>query len=404
MPDLSTLLPRLTKVAQNLARLRAGAAPPNEANTKGALIEPVLAALGWDISNPEVVSREWRGADGGKGNPVDYALFPGPGQPPALLVEAKPLGQDLEDLSWIGQITGYANTQDVAWCVLTDGAHWDVYKAHARGRGVEKRFFRASLDDPSAHAPDFRLLCRDALSPPLLEQAWEMRELRVRVETALQEDADDRKALVRRLRRRLPDLTPREIERILSTLPHLSSPRPAPKPAPVFAPASATSGDRHDGHAMQDGEPPRRRCRRMETSPTEPPRQAAPGNQTHARTASPGATPPVPDPDGIACRMPDGEAEARLSRDLRRMILLAGALLNRTPMESLPSTAKRILAEMHAAGVLEEAGHARWRLRRDWPVGSPSTAASVVRGASWNGWAAWCLDDGRSIDALRRGG
>jgi hypothetical protein len=402
MPDSLILLPRLTKAAQNLARLRAGAAPPNEANTKGALIEPVLAALGWDVSDPEVVSREWRGADGGKGNPVDYALFPRPGQQPALLVEAKPLGQDLEELSWIGQITSYANTQDVAWCVLTDGAHWDVYKAHARGRGVEKRFFRASLDDLSAHAPDFRLLCRDALSPPLLEQAWEMRELRVRVETALQEDANDRKALVRRLRRRLRDLTPREIERILSTLPYPSPPRPAPKPALVLAPAGAASGESHEGQAKHGGRTPRRR--RTETSPTDPPRQAAPGDQTHAGTTSPGATPPVPDPDGIACRMPDGETEARLSRDLRRMILLAGALLNRTPTESLPSTAKRLLAEMHAAGVLEEAGHARWRLRRDWPVGSPSTAASVVRGASWNGWAAWRLDDGRPIDTLRRSG
>jgi hypothetical protein len=101
--------------------------------------------------------------------------------------------------------------------------------------------------------------------------------------------------------------------------------------------------------------------------------------------------------------MPDGEAKARLSHDLRRMILLAGTRLNRTPAASLPLIAKGILAEMHAAGVLEEAGHAWWRLRRDWPAGSPSTAASVVRGAARNGWVAWRLDDGRPIDVLRHG-
>jgi hypothetical protein len=230
-----------------------------------------------------------------------------------------------------------------------------------------------------------------------------MRELRARVEAALQEDADDRKAFVRRLRRRLPDLTARQIERILSALPQPSPSRPAPKPPPVSALVVAASDERHDGQAMHDGKTPLRRRRRMETSPTDPLRQAAPDGRTRTGNASSENTFQVPDPDGIPCRMPDGEAKARLSRDLRRMILLRGARLNRTPATSLPPIAKKILAEMQEAGVLEEAGPAWWRLRRDWPAGSPPTAASVVRGAARNGWTAWLLDDGRPIDVLRRG-
>ena len=43
----------------------------NEANTKALLIEPLLAALGWDTGDLDQVEREYRVYDG---TSLDYAL------------------------------------------------------------------------------------------------------------------------------------------------------------------------------------------------------------------------------------------------------------------------------------------------------------------------------------------
>lgn len=47
--------------------------PLNEANTKAALIDPSLRALGWDPRDPSSVWQEYRHKP--QDNPVDYALF-----------------------------------------------------------------------------------------------------------------------------------------------------------------------------------------------------------------------------------------------------------------------------------------------------------------------------------------
>src|SRR4051812_27830573 len=71
-----------------------------EQNTKASLIEPVLEALGWDVRDPDEVHREFKPTT--KDCPVDYALklF----RKPRLFVEAKGLGEGLEDRKWITQV------------------------------------------------------------------------------------------------------------------------------------------------------------------------------------------------------------------------------------------------------------------------------------------------------------
>jgi hypothetical protein len=44
-----------------------------EQNTKAALIDPLLAALGWELQEIDEVRREYRRKP--QDNPVDYALF-----------------------------------------------------------------------------------------------------------------------------------------------------------------------------------------------------------------------------------------------------------------------------------------------------------------------------------------
>jgi hypothetical protein len=68
-----------------------------EENTKHALIEPVLRALGWDVEDLDEVRCEYKlkQAD----NPVDYALFVHGNL--RLFVEAKALGENLD--KWASQ-------------------------------------------------------------------------------------------------------------------------------------------------------------------------------------------------------------------------------------------------------------------------------------------------------------
>ena len=62
----------------------------NETRTRMALIDPLLCALGWDVSDPGVVAPEYRVGGGW----ADYALLRPDGEPAATL-EAKKLGESL---------------------------------------------------------------------------------------------------------------------------------------------------------------------------------------------------------------------------------------------------------------------------------------------------------------------
>ena len=91
----------------------------NENDTKATLIEPVLAALGWDVHDVEEVAREHKAP---RGKPVDYALLVM--REPKLYVEAKALGENIDDGRFASQIMGYAAVAGVPWPVVTIGDEW----------------------------------------------------------------------------------------------------------------------------------------------------------------------------------------------------------------------------------------------------------------------------------------
>ena len=68
-----------------------------EQNTKAALIDPILIALGWDLQEIDEVRREYRRKP--QDNPADYALFLN--RTECLFIEAKSLEKDLNDRKWI---------------------------------------------------------------------------------------------------------------------------------------------------------------------------------------------------------------------------------------------------------------------------------------------------------------
>ena len=116
----------------------------NEAQTKQAVILPILRALGWDDTNPSEFVPEFAvGTESGRGS-VDYALCRTlPTQHPLIFVETKSLGNI--DVSGEGQLFRYAANQGVPLLVLTDGDIWNFYLAMAAGEPAKRIVYRAEL-------------------------------------------------------------------------------------------------------------------------------------------------------------------------------------------------------------------------------------------------------------------
>src|SRR5689334_6530368 len=108
---LSDAVSKLNTVAASLAASGSG----NEANTKALLIEPLVAALGWNPADLSEVEREVKVFDG---TFLDYALkLDGEAR---VYVEAKGVNESLDDKKFIAQTVNYANNDGVGWCVLTN--------------------------------------------------------------------------------------------------------------------------------------------------------------------------------------------------------------------------------------------------------------------------------------------
>ena len=103
-----------------------------EARTRVSLIDPVLCALGWDVSDPACVRIEREVGD--TNSRVDYALLGESGQP-IVFIEAKKLSEKEPDFE---QIARYVTQQSlrgegehsVQYFVWTNGDMWRAWDMH----------------------------------------------------------------------------------------------------------------------------------------------------------------------------------------------------------------------------------------------------------------------------------
>ncbi len=112
-----------------------------ETPTRTIIVDPLLEALGWDVRDPDEVQLEYPTIDA---KSVDYALLIN--RKPALLVEAKPLDDPLNDVKGITQVVGYAANDGIVWCVLTNGVVWKVYRSIEECAAPDKLMFEVSID------------------------------------------------------------------------------------------------------------------------------------------------------------------------------------------------------------------------------------------------------------------
>ncbi|MCY4111699.1 MAG: type I restriction endonuclease [Chloroflexi bacterium] len=141
----------------------------SEEATKTALVNPLLRALGWDTEDLHQVYPEYSSV----GGRVDYALLIN--DEPRLLIEAKALEANLDDLKWVTQLTTYAVTTGVSWTVLTNGDEYRIYNAYAQVSLAEKLFHTVQLSDREPQAVEFlNLLSRSAVLDNRLDSHWQV--------------------------------------------------------------------------------------------------------------------------------------------------------------------------------------------------------------------------------------
>ena len=123
----------------------------NETRTRMALIDPLLTALGWDVSDPALVTPEYNVS----GRWADYALLRPDGQP-AATIEAKKLSESLA--SHRMQMLNYSNASGVEYAGLTDGDRWELYEVFQRGQLEDRRILDVSIANTPAHELALKML------------------------------------------------------------------------------------------------------------------------------------------------------------------------------------------------------------------------------------------------------
>ncbi|MDP8923167.1 MAG: type I restriction enzyme HsdR N-terminal domain-containing protein [Chloroflexota bacterium] len=243
----------LDQIRERLARYGGRSSSIGEQNTKAALIEPILRALGWDVEDPEEVWREYRRRT--VDNPVDYALMIL--RTPRLFVEAKALGENLDDPKWASQIMSYAVVAGVEWVVLTNGDEYRIYNSHA-AVPVEEKLFRTIriTDDGSAAAEVLGILSKDRTQEGWIGTLWKAhfidRQMRNAIAGLFGPEPDP--SLVRVLARRLPALSPAEIRAGLSRVRvQLDFPEASPALAKPHTPKRASANESRESPTWSHG-------------------------------------------------------------------------------------------------------------------------------------------------------
>lgn len=156
----------------------------NEANTKALMIEPLLAALGWDPTDLDIVEREVKVYDG---TFLDYGLKADGAS--RVYVEAKAIGESVTDKKFVAQTVNYANNDGVVWCVLTNGLVWRVFKTNETAAMDKKLLFEIDISDESQPAADaaklFRLVSNESVVDGALDRYGERVFTDSRVRSAL---------------------------------------------------------------------------------------------------------------------------------------------------------------------------------------------------------------------------
>ena len=123
----------------------------NETRTRVALIDPLLTVLGWDTSDPGLVTLEYDVS----GKRADYALLNGQATP-VVFLEAKKLEENLSNHR--SQVVAYASDLGIQYPALTNGNDWEVYDNSKLVPIQQRRILNVSITEELAHQTALKLL------------------------------------------------------------------------------------------------------------------------------------------------------------------------------------------------------------------------------------------------------
>ena len=141
---IETLKKRMTTHRQSLQQ--------HETRTRVALIDPLLTALGWDVSDPGLVTPEYP-VDRRR---VDYALN-GSDTTPLAIVEAKHLNCVIDREERM-QMLNYANAKGIKYAAVTDGDVWEIYYLFMEMPLEDRRLLRVEIVSTPVHQLAVQLL------------------------------------------------------------------------------------------------------------------------------------------------------------------------------------------------------------------------------------------------------
>jgi hypothetical protein len=114
---------------------------------------------------------------------------------PRIYVEAKALGESLDDKKFMAQAVNYANNDGVLWCVLTNGIRWAIYKTNEPVPMDQKLLLEVDLGDDEEPASEkgrlLSLISRQALAAGQLDDFGDRVFTDARIRSALEGLAAD---------------------------------------------------------------------------------------------------------------------------------------------------------------------------------------------------------------------
>ena len=133
----------------------------HETCTRYAAIDPILSALGWDLSDVTEVEVEYEHNEYGR---VDYALLDNNDEP-AIIIEAKKLSVNGIRIRDERQLLAYAEGMRRGYAILTNGVDWKVWDLSKRGNFQSKLVLELNIlgDTPRQCATEMNRILRRPL-------------------------------------------------------------------------------------------------------------------------------------------------------------------------------------------------------------------------------------------------
>ncbi|MDE3269137.1 MAG: type I restriction enzyme HsdR N-terminal domain-containing protein [Pseudomonadota bacterium] len=183
----------IRELKQKILEVERSSQKISEQDTRQGLINPLLQVLGWDLADFDIVRCEFRPP--GFRDAMDYVFFYlTDKEKPALLIEAKRLGTNLNNGKIIKQLCANMGQAGAQWGILTDGNKYVMYNSAASSNFEEQKYLTLQIsavdtDDglPIDQLADqlIAVISRNSLERNNIQEFYKKQAINIHVEEAM---------------------------------------------------------------------------------------------------------------------------------------------------------------------------------------------------------------------------